>query len=85
MQETSYWPAHCWNVMSEQRKSNRQHLNTYIGSGKKPSTPQPMKAVQITADPSRDVILEAVHFLVEIGYPRHARLNGIHVIRSLWL
>jgi hypothetical protein len=28
------------------------------------------------------VILEAVHFLVEIGNLRHARLNGIDVIRS---
>src|SRR5262249_61407120 len=29
MQETSYWAAHPWNVMSEQRKSNWQHPNTY--------------------------------------------------------
>ena len=34
------------------------------------------------ADPSRDVILEAVHFLVEIGNPRHIRLSGMHSIRS---
>jgi hypothetical protein len=34
------------------------------------------------ADPSGDVILEAVHFLVEIGNPRHARLSGMLSIRS---
>jgi hypothetical protein len=34
------------------------------------------------ADPCRDVILEAVHFLVEIGNPRHARLSGMLSIRS---
>jgi hypothetical protein len=34
------------------------------------------------ADPSRDVILEAVHFLVEIGNSRHARLSGMLSIRS---
>jgi hypothetical protein len=34
------------------------------------------------ADPSRDVILEAVHFLVEIGNPRHPRLSGMLSIRS---
>jgi hypothetical protein len=28
------------------------------------------------------VILEAVHFLVEIGNPRHPRLSGMHWIRS---
>jgi hypothetical protein len=27
------------------------------------------------ADPNRDVMLEAVHFLVEIGNARHARLQ----------
>ena len=34
------------------------------------------------ADPSGDMILEALHFLVEIGNPRHARLNGMLSIRS---
>jgi hypothetical protein len=29
MQEASHWPTHRWNVMSEQRKSNWQHPNTY--------------------------------------------------------
>jgi hypothetical protein len=29
MQETSDWRAHGWNIMSEQRKSNWQHPNTY--------------------------------------------------------
>ena len=98
MQETSYWPPHLWNVMSEQRKSNWQHPNTYHRERKEtkhPATdecdtsghPHPFctlatKAVQIMADPSRDVILEAVHFLVEIGNPRHARLSGMHSIRS---
>jgi hypothetical protein len=42
----------------------------------------PTKPVQIMADPSRDVILEAVHFLVKIGNPRHARLSGMLLIRS---
>jgi hypothetical protein len=31
------------------------------------------KAVQIMADQARDVVLEAVHFLVEVGNPRHPR------------
>jgi hypothetical protein len=34
------------------------------------------------ADPSRDMILEAVHFLVEIGNPRHACLSGMRSIGS---
>jgi hypothetical protein len=34
------------------------------------------------ADPSGDVILEAVHFLVKIGNPRHARSSGMLLIRS---
>lgn len=29
MQETSDWSTHYWNVMSEQRKSNWQHPETY--------------------------------------------------------
>jgi hypothetical protein len=29
VQETSDWRTHGWNVMSEQRKSNWQHPNTY--------------------------------------------------------
>src|SRR5262249_54326736 len=53
------------------------------GSGRKPSTPPPMsatpipfrtlptKAVQIADDQGRNVILEALHFLVEIGNLRH--------------
>jgi hypothetical protein len=28
------------------------------------------------------VVLEAIHFLVEIGNPHHARLSGMHSIRS---
>jgi hypothetical protein len=28
------------------------------------------------------MLLEAVHFLVEIGNPRHTRLSGMHPIRS---
>jgi hypothetical protein len=82
--------------MSKQRKSNWQHPNTY--QRKREETPGndecdtsqqpqpyrtlPTKAVQIMADPSRDVILEPVHFLVEIGNPRHARLSGMLSIRS---
>ena len=34
------------------------------------------------ADPSRDVILEAIHFRMEIGNPCHARLSGMLSIRS---
>jgi hypothetical protein len=34
------------------------------------------------ADQARDVVLEAVHLLVEIGNPRHARLSGMLSIRS---
>jgi hypothetical protein len=96
MQETSHWPTHGWNVVSEQRKSNWQHPNTYHREREEaPGTDEcdtsqhphpyrtlPTKAVQITADQARDVVLEAVHFLVEIGNPRHPRLTGIHSIRS---
>src|SRR5262249_424371 len=77
--------------MSEQRKSNWQHPNTYYREREEtpgndecdtsqhphPDRTLPTKAVQIMADPSGDVILEAVHFLVEIGNPRHARLSGM--------
>jgi hypothetical protein len=82
--------------MSEQRKSNWQHPNTYYRQREEtpgndecdtsqqphPYRTLPTKAVQIMADPSGDVILEAVHFLVEIGNPRHARLSGMLSIRS---
>src|SRR5215469_4412944 len=34
------------------------------------------------ADPGRDMILEPVHFLMEIRNPRHARLSGMLSIRS---
>jgi hypothetical protein len=87
VKETSDWPTHGWNVMSEQHKSNWQHPNTYYREREEtpgndecgtrqhphPYRTLPTKAVQITADPRRNVILEAVHFLVEIGNPRHAR------------
>jgi hypothetical protein len=96
MQETSDWRTHGWNVMSEQRKSNWQHPNTYYRKREKtPGTDEcdtsqhphpyrtlPTKAVQIMADQAGDVVLEAVHFLVEIGNPRHPRLTSIHSIRS---
>jgi hypothetical protein len=86
MQQTSDWPTHHWNVMSEQRESNRQHPDTYYWEWEKtPGTDEcdtsqhphphrtlPTKAVQIIADRSRDVVLEAVYFLVEIGNPRHS-------------
>jgi hypothetical protein len=82
--------------MSEQRKSNWQHPKTHYRERKEtPGTDEcdtsqhphpyrtlPTKAVQIMADWARDVVLEAVHFLVEIGNPRHARLSGMHSIRS---
>jgi hypothetical protein len=98
MQETSHWPTHSWNVMSEQRKSNWQHPNTYYREREEtqhsaadecdtsrhphPYRSLPTKAAQTMADPGRDVILEAIHFLVEIGNPRHPRLSGMHSIRS---
>jgi len=82
--------------MGEQRKSNWQHPNTYYREREEtpgndecdtsqhphPYRTLPTKAVQIMADPSGDMILEALHFLVEIGNPRHARLNGMLSIRS---
>ena len=84
--------------MSEQRKSNRQHPNTYYREREeteysaadkcntsrhpRPYRSLPTKALQIIGDPARDVILEAIHFFVEIGNPRHARLSGMHSIRS---
>ena len=84
--------------MSEQRKSNWRHPNTYYRQREETQHsatdecdtsghPQPSralrtKAVQIIAYPGRDVVLEAIHFLVEIGNPRHPRLSGMHSIRS---
>jgi hypothetical protein len=70
--------------MSEQRKSNWQHPNTYYRDREEtPDTDEcdasrhphpyrtlPTKSVQIMADRPRDVVLETVHFLVEIGNPR---------------
>jgi hypothetical protein len=64
MQETSHWPAYHWNVMSEQRKSDRQHPNTHYWEREEtpgndecdtsqhphPYRTLPTKAVQITAD-----------------------------------
>src|SRR6516164_3002446 len=98
MQKTSHRPAHCGNVMSEQRKSNWQHPNTDYrqreeaqqssadecdaGRHPHPYRTLPPKAVEIMANPARDVILEAVHFLVKIGNPRHSCLSGMHSIRS---
>src|SRR5690348_9093257 len=99
MQKTSHWPTHRLNVMCQQRKSNWQHPNAYYGEREEPQHsatnecdtsrhPHPYrtlstKAVQITADPGRDVILEAIHFLVEIGNPRHPNLSSC--IRSFLL
>jgi len=93
MQETSHRPTHRWNVMSKQRKSNWQHPNSYYRERQEAEHsptdecdtsrhPHPYrtlrtKALQIMADPGRDVILEAVHFLVKIGNPRHPRVSGI--------
>ncbi len=87
MQETSHWPTHRWNVMSEQRKSDWQHPNSYYRKREEtehaatdesdtsrhpqPFRTIPTKAVQVMPDPGRDVTLEALHFLVEIGNPRH--------------
>jgi hypothetical protein len=98
IQKTSHWRTHRWNVMSEQRKSNREHPNTYYRERKEtqhsatderntsrhphPYRTLPAKAVQITADKARDVILEAIHFFMEIGNPCHPRLSNIHSNRS---
>jgi hypothetical protein len=98
MQETSYWRTHGWNVVSEQRKSNWQHPNTYYRKREETQHsatdecdasrhPQPYrtlsaKAVQIAADQAGNVILEAVHFFVEIGNPRHPCLSSTHSMRS---
>jgi hypothetical protein len=87
MQETSHWLTHRWNVISEQRKSNWQHPNSYYREREEtehsatderdtsrhphPFRTLPTKAFQITADPGRNVILETLHFLVEIGNLRH--------------
>jgi hypothetical protein len=89
MQETSDRRTYGWNILSEQRKSNWQHPNTDYR--KRKATPRndecdtsqyphpdrtlPTKAVQITANQGGDVVLEAVHFLVEIGIPRHPLYN----------
>src|SRR5204863_6850921 len=35
------------------------------------------------ADPARDMVLEAVHFLVEIGKARHPRVSGMDLISFL--
>lgn len=35
------------------------------------------------ADPARDMVLEAVHFLVEIGKARHSRVSGMDLISFL--
>jgi len=71
--------------MSEQRKPNWQHPNTYYREREKtehsatdkcdthrhphPFRTLPTKALQIMADPGRNASLETVHFLVEIGNP----------------
>jgi len=99
MQETSHWPTHRWDVMSKQRKSNRQHPNTYYREWEEtehsgtnqcdatwhphPDCTRPTKTTQVFADPGRDVIVEAVHFLVEIGSLRHHRLSGTHLFVSI--
>jgi hypothetical protein len=90
MQETSDWRTHGWNIMSEQRKSNWQHPNTYYREREEtPGTDEcdssqhphpyrtlPTKAVQIAANQAGDVVLEAVHFIVEIGNPRQTNPLG---------
>jgi hypothetical protein len=98
MEETSHWPTHRWNVMSEQRKSNWKHPNTYhwereetqhsatdecnTSRHPQPYRTLPAKAVQIIPNPGRDGILEAIHFVVEIGNSRHPRSSGIHSTKS---
>lgn len=96
VQDTGNWRTHGRNVMSEQRKPNRQHPDTYYreredtpGNDECETTQHPhpyrtlpTKTVQIMAGPSRDVILEPVYFVVEIGNRRHARLSSMLSIRS---
>jgi hypothetical protein len=98
MQDTSHWPAHGWNVMREQRKPNWQHPYTDYREREKTQHSAPdkcdtsrhahpyralaTKAIQITADPARNVILEAIHFLVEIENPHHPRLSRMRSICS---
>ena len=78
--------------MSEQRKSDWQHPNSYYRKREEtehaaadesdtsrhpqPFRTIPTKAVQVMADPGRDVILEALHFLVEIWSPAAVLLHG---------
>jgi hypothetical protein len=98
MQETSHWPAHRWNVVSEQRKSNWQHPNAYYREREKaehsatdecdtsrhshPYRTLSTKAVQTMTDPGGDVLLEAIHFLVEIRNAGHPRSSGRYSVRS---
>lgn len=98
MQETSHRPADRGNVVREQCKSDRQHPNTDDRQRQKtehsttderdtsrnprPRPTLPTKAAQIVADPFRDMILEALHFLVEIGNHCHIRSSDMHLIRS---
>ena len=97
MQETSYWPTHSRYVVSEQSQSNWQHPNAYdrerketqhpgadeCGAGRHPQPFCTLATKVVKTDPGWDVILEAVHFLVKIGNPHHARLNG--PLRIEWL
>ena len=86
--------------MSEQRKSDWQHPNSYYRKREEtehaatdecdtsrhpqPFRTIPTKAVQVMADPGRDVILEALHFLVEIGNPRHPRSSDMRFNSVQW-
>jgi hypothetical protein len=96
IQETRDWAAHHWNVMGNQRQSNRQHPNAenrerqeteHSGQdeGDTNGHPHPYCAfssqtVQPMTEPARDVVLEAVYFLVKIGYPGHPRSGGVHSV-----
>jgi hypothetical protein len=88
MQETSDWRAHGWNVMSEQRKSNWQHPNTYYREREETPSNNECDTSQ-DPHPYRTLPTKPVldygrpnHFLVEIGNRRHARLSGVLSIRS---
>jgi hypothetical protein len=99
MQQTRHWAAHHRNVMGEQRQSNRQHPNAEkrerqetehsgndegdTGGHPHPYCAVPPQTVQTTTEPARDVVLEAVYFLVEIGYFGHPRSGGVHSV-YLW-
>ena len=90
MQDMRDRPTHHPNVVSEQRKADRQHPNAeyreetqHSATGERdtgrhayPYCARSTKALEITASPVGDVVLQAVHFLVEIGHLDHCSSTG---------